>query len=606
MGLLMIDFPGHVLRGNENVGIPRHVIYLDTETHDRPAQEYVAKYMYLAWTCLCRYDVHGNCESEKWQAWQSDEKMWRYIDNSVQKYTAMYLFAHNAFFDLQASGFFKYFARWGWILEFFYEKGLTYILSAGQQNRTIRVLSSTNFYECSLAELGSMIGKAKKGVDFEHTTDKILSAYCRQDAEILKAGMEKWFKFVVEHKLGRFALTKSSQAMHAYRHRFMPQKITFHTHEKAAALERESYFGGRCECFELGDIKEGPFVTLDVNSMYPFCMSIEPVPIRLVDFLSSMSMEKLHDCLYTFCVVARVDLECDKPLFAFRHKEKVIFPVGRFSCVLTTPSLREALQRGYIRKIGESYLYEKDLIFSDYVEYFHKLKQLYTRERRAIERYAVKNMLNSLYGKFAQQKPITEENIEEKFESYFKEEILDLVTGKTETVTKMLNRRVITFGLENDKRCFTAIAAHVTDAARMYLWKLIEPLWPDRILYCDTDSLKLRKSDIELVLAPIANDQLGSLKIESTVDRLQIFAPKSYQADRERVIKGVPKRACQMTPVSYSYLAFLKQNSHLRLRRDHGVLTHEVFKTLKNNYDKGIVTPSGRVMPFELEFPGLA
>jgi hypothetical protein len=200
--------------------------------------------------------------------------------------------------------------------------------------------------------MGKLVGLPKKEVDFESVNETRLSEYCHRDVEILRLGMERYFRFLQDHDLGRFRLSKASQAMAAYRHRFMAHKIYFHQDEQVRRLEREAYFGGRVECFELGKIQDGPFLYLDVNSMYPYVMRETAVPCRLIDYSSGFSREDFQEVLNRFGCVSRVVISTDQPIYPIRRNNKVIFPTGEFETVLCSPALREAVRRGHLLKIG--------------------------------------------------------------------------------------------------------------------------------------------------------------------------------------------------------------------------------------------------------------
>jgi hypothetical protein len=596
----MDDSEHKLLRYNHISGVPRLVMYFDTETKEKQVGKYGVHRMILGWSNFVRYKPNMEIESSVWNEWEHGRDFWAYVHRMIPQKMSLFLFAHNAFFDLQASGFFRWFAQWKWTLTFLYERGMSYILIASHKHRSIKIISSTNYYECSLAQMGNMVGIPKQEVNFSNATKEQLSKYCKNDVRILRAGMEKWMQFCLNHDLGQFSLTKASQAMHAYRHRFMQHKITLHKDKKVAALERRSYYGGRCECFELGEIQNGPFVTYDVNSMYPYVMKTQGMPVRLTDTVENCSLADMKRLISAFCVVADCTVETDKPIYPYKYKGKLIFPVGTFDVTLTTPSIMEALIRGHLKEIRFTAFYDRAFIFKKYVDYFYRLKAQYSTENKPIERYAVKVLLNALYGKWAQKRPIVSEEMETETGDYYREIILDAVTGEKEMVYKLLNKRVVTYGEEDAKNCFTAISAHITDAARIYLWKLIEPLWPGHVIYIDTDSLKVRQSSIGLIKAPMSDRKLGALKIESTCDVLQILAPKSYQSDGKRIFKGIPKSAVQLDKFAYRYTSFLKQHSHLRKNLDYGVLSVDMVKQLSTEYNKGIVNPDGTVRPFQL------
>ncbi|KKK75639.1 hypothetical protein LCGC14_2871710, partial [marine sediment metagenome] len=304
-----MDIPARLLTKNHSSVIPSQVLYFDTETEEERQGVVSVHRMKMAWTCKVEYDSKGEVRSEHWMEWKTGDAMCRQIAAHCYEKTALWIFAHNAFFDLQAGGFFEWFTAHGWELQFVYEAGLTYILVIGKGKRTIKVVSSTNYFKCSLKKLGVMVGLSKLDVHFKNVSKQDLSRYCRRDVEIVRKAIESYFGFIRRHDLGSFSMTIPSQAMRAFRHRFMPEKIWIHSVESAQKLEQAAYFGGRTECFRLGLQKGGPFVTLDVNSMYPAVMASESLPVQLVDVLDHPDVEWLEDALRDHCVVSRCQIE---------------------------------------------------------------------------------------------------------------------------------------------------------------------------------------------------------------------------------------------------------------------------------------------------------
>ena len=123
----------------------------------------------------------------------------------------------------------------------------------------------------------------------------------------------------------------------------------------------------------------------------------------------------------------------------------------------------------------------------------------------------------------------------------------------------------------------------------------------DKVLYVDTDSIKIRQKHKKPLNDYIHQTELGGLKLEKTFKRFYIHTLKDYESDNETVRKGVPKKAKINKDGKYEYISFLKQDSHLRKEVTRYFITREVTKVLKRTYDKGIVTASGKVLPFRLK-----
>jgi hypothetical protein len=596
----MRDYPCRLLRKNHTSHRPTNLLFIDTETKIKKKENEEHHRMDFAWTCYLKQRRGARPDTEVWKYWTDTERLWRYVERLATNKTVLYVFGHNVFFDLQASDFFYYFTRWGWVLDFFYDKGMTYMLFIHKDKKRIKCLSTTNYYPVSLEELGKMLGLPKLEVDFETTPRDELIEYCRRDVEICKATMLHYLDFIDKHDLGRFSGSRASQAMAAYRHRFMKKKIYIHEDEEVQEFERKAYYGGRCECGELGEIKGGPFVSLDINSMYPFVMKTFQYPVKLLDYFEYPDLDQLQNILKKYCVVAHCWLSTDEPAYAVKRFQKIIFPVGDFQAYLCTQGVKYALEQGHLRDVIEMYVYEKASIFVEYVDYFYDLRQQYKKQGNAIMARIAKDFLNSLYGKWAQRQPVIEEETAITFDGYFREETPDLVTGETEIVTKLMNKITIQYGTMPARNSFVAIAAHVTEYARFHLWNIMKGIGFDRVLYCDTDSVKIRKRDLKHVKHKIDQHELGALKLEEEFEYFKIHGPKDYETENTVKVKGVPGHAEKIDESVYKYTAFSRQETHLRRQITRYFIAQPTVKVLKRTYTKGKVLKSGKVVPITL------
>ncbi|GAH16471.1 unnamed protein product, partial [marine sediment metagenome] len=73
-----------------------------------------------------------------------------------------------------------------------------------------------------------------------------------------------------------------------------------------------------------------------------------------------------------------------------------------------------------------------------------------------------------------------------------------------------------------------AISAHVTDYARLYLWKLIQIADIVNCFYCDTDSLIVNEKGYKNLSKFMDKDRLGWLKVEDVSSCVDIRGAKNY------------------------------------------------------------------------------
>lgn len=590
------------LRANHAQTYPQRMLFLDTETRQSVVASNTRHTLDMAWTCYVRMGGPERMRQEDWRYWEDAESLCRYIESRVSNKKALYLFGHNIYFDLQAAGFFRMFPEWGWRLDFSYDQGITYLLIIHKDKASIKIISTTNYFDYPLRELGKIVGLPKLDVEFGVTQRPEMKAYCRRDVEITVAAMRQYLAFNKKHDTGNFRMTKGSQAFTAFRHRFMDARIYYHDEEAVTRLERDAYFGGRTEAFYIGRVSERDVVFLDVNSMYPYVMREKLYPVKLVYYTDNPTPGDYLRHKDTHAMIADVSLSTDEPAYAFRGDAKCLFPVGDFRTCLCTAGLLYAYERHHITSMHRLAVYERAPLFRSYVDYFYPLKAKYKTEGNDVYRELVKKYLNCLYGKLGQritldlkeQIPFTD--ITTRLDNY------DRATGKHWTETIMFGVKITAGELVESRTSLCAIPAHVTEYARYHLWGLIGAIGRDRVYYCDTDSIVTGKTTAQANTHRLDASRLGSLSVDKEGQSLTIYGCKDYQLDDVRKTKGLPKTATRISEHTYQYEQFLSQASHLRRGETDAYITSRVTKRIDTPYDKGHVLPGGAVIPYCFRF----
>ncbi len=594
---------GHKLAPLKGSTIPRIWLFLDTETEETIKENITYHHFHVGWCCLWRRKSDKYADSKEWTWFLSSGGLNGYIQEMGLRYKRIHVVGHNIFFDLQAAGTFAFLTTQGWTLEFYYDQGLTYILKCKRSGCEMILVSSTNWFDQSLKSLGKVLGLEKMEVDFKNVTADKLKEYCKRDVEILVRLFQYYIVFIQDHDFGNMALTKASQAFTAYRHRFTDGSIFIHSEQKTHTLERAAYMGGRTECYFIGQCSDGPFVSLDINSMYPYVMQKFTYPCKLLRTAQSPTIKFIKEVIQSYGVIAKVTLNTPEAAYGVRYNHKTVFPVGNFVTHLCTEGLKYALERGHVTMVHEVAIYEMKDLFTEYVEYLHKLRRKYQREQNPVMELLSKYMLNALYGKFAQLAIINDKEDISGSEDYSREVIFNLITGHNETITRMMNTQITQRVEGEGKNSNVAIAAHITENARLLIWGIIKPVGTRKVLYCDTDSVKIRKKDAHLITWPRSKFKLGALKVEHTSKELYIEGAKNYRTEQGRRIKGIPESAKEILPGVFSYRWFAGQITHLRKNIPVGVRVEDLTRTLKAEYTKGIIAPDGSVTPFYFLLP---
>jgi len=593
----------HVLRDNAGGALPYRILFLDTETEaveTTPDKE--LHRMTLGWSCYARRrNKEDTTFMEDWKEWTDDYSLLEYIEGLCYDKKTLYIVGSNVMFDLQVIGFFDYFQKREWKLTFVYSGGMSFILSIHNGRQRIKCLSSQNFAPYSVKQVGEYIGKPKLDVDFQADSAEKISTYCRRDTEIVRDFMYKYLDFLRQNDCGNFRMTRAAQALGFYRHRFLDHPVEIHTHEKASDLEQDSYYGGMTECFHIGEYSGEDFLYVDVNSMYPFVMRQKQYPIKLVNYVSSGSLEYIKKKIDRYCFTASVKIRTDRPRYPARFNQRTIFPVGEFLATLSTPELKEAIKRGEIKEVYEFAMYRKAPIFRSYIDTVYDLKKKYDQKGKKLWYNLTKVFMNSLYGKFGQNVPVCIEDEEVQTDEVYRVDYFDYDLDEYVIRQQFFNRRQVFQGKQPGRDSFFAIPAHVTAHARMYLWALIDLVGRDNVYYCDTDSLIFPARYKDRLDGFYDQYDLGKVEIEKRADHIEIYGPKDYVFGDDIRRKGIRKDAVEVEPLTFRQKVFPSLYTVIKEGHRVGFPIKTVEKTLKREYTKGEVLDSGKVEPIRLD-----
>jgi hypothetical protein len=526
-------------------------------------------------------------------------EFWTWVESLTRPQTRLYIFAHNWGFDAPVLSTFDMLPSLGWSLGAVVVESPPVILSWRKGNRVIEMLDTLNWWRVSLKSLGESIHAPKLKMPTKRASKKRWDIYCSNDVEVIRLSMLAWWEFLQRYDLGGFARTLAGQAMRTYRHRFMLHPILVDSNATATALARESYHGGRTECFRIGKV-DGPVHVLDVNSMYPSVMKDNLYPTILRLFVRKATREELVRWLSSKAVVAKVDLETTSAQYAVVINHRLCFPVGKFTAVLTTPDLVSALRQGHIRGIREAAVYERQDIFSGFVHEMYQLRQDATDRGDDVSRFMLKILMNSLYGKFAQRGMVWD-----KVDVTPDNQIKTWVEHDWETGQNVSYRQFagIIQRLSREPEAFSshpAIASHVTAFARRLLWNLISIAGARNVFYCDTDSLYVNDLGLSRLASHIDGKSLGKLKLEASHDWVVFHGAKDYQTPVGRKTKGVRANARWETANTVVQDQWTSLVGMLRQGQLSQPQTKTLSKTLSRRYSKGSVGRDGMVSPLRL------
>lgn len=406
--------------------------------------------------------------------------------------------------------------------------------------------------------------------------------YCELDCFVLYKILFKFSNYI----FGLFRVdileypTLSSLAFAIFRSKFLNDSKIPLIHGEIYDFIKESYTGGSVDVYKPRPDSttlfngENKVYRYDVNSLYPYVMKHFPMPTGNPIYFEGDILNVHHDLNNKPFGIFEVDITSPEnikiPLLQIRMKTdkgyRTIAPIGTWSGKYFSDELYNASKYGYRFTVKRGYLFEKGVIFEDYVNFLYDLKK---KSNKETPNYIIsKLLLNSLYGRLGMN-PISENHIivshEKALELYSDmniTNIIDLKNGKELISFFSLPSDKDIDSNTNIKNISVVVSAIVTASARMFMtqFKTDKNL---TIYYSDTDSIDInRELDIKYI-----GKELGQMKLEHIFEDAIFLAPKLYGGITKKYeyvkIKGLKN------PIQFEELKFLlKKETKIEIKQD--------------------------------------
>lgn len=566
----------HWLSRNKTSKRPGAILFIDAEAEiSRPDENREEHTFRLGVGCLAHYTEEEGLQSTEWRRFAEEEDLWGWVEELSTEHKRLLIISHNIDYDARVCRAFWFLPCLGWSPSYCVMAPSCTMFVWEREKHKIEMLDNMNWWQASVEQLGESVGLPKLKVDFDTVTEEDLYVYCKRDVEILVRLWQQWFEFLDTHDLGSFGITAAKQAFNGYRHKFMHEKIGIHNNSACAALSRESYHGGRTECFFVGKAPPGTYYKLDVNALYAAMMAWYPQPCKMVKVVQNVSVDFLDTLLNRYLAIAEVVVEARDPIYVKKISGRNAYPTGSFLTTLTTPELQVALINKEIQGVGQVALFEGADLFSEYVDYFTPLRAQYREQGDLARSRMCKLLRNSLQGKFGQVSHTQEIIGDAPLETVGVRRWLDAESGRTCVDWTFGGKVIRQYNGGEPWDSLPAIPAHVAAYGRVYMWSLINLAGRKHVFYIDTDGLIVDEVGFHNLAGVIDQGKIGWLKVEGTAENLEINAKKDYRFGDLRTLKGIKSDAVQLAPDLFEQwhfttikYAFMEQNlDGVRLRK---------------------------------------
>jgi len=617
----------HILKQPKKVTCPENLLFFDTETKTQYIND---KYRTERLTLDFGYVLAGHYNkgvlaSQRWVRFNTIVDFWTIVKSRLLQNRPLYCFAHNIGFDATIVGLWEHETKLGIDFKIVVDDSPPTFMVCELNGHKIVFIDTLNYWRVPLWKLGETLGLPKLEIDLKTASKKEKNIYCQRDVEIIMKAITTLMDYLRQKDLGTFAFTQAALALKIYKHRFMKHEIFIHDNMNICKMERDSYYGGRVECFYVGKVSNRKIYKLDINSMYPYVM-LNKYPCKLIDYEPLPRLQEVRWRLLKHGAIATVDLDTPNEVFPYLYNKRLCFPLGKYHTTLAGPELERALALNVVTCIHSISWYEMKPLFKDFVMYFWNERLKAKARNDSVSDMFNKILLNSLYGKWAQRgvefMELTPDTLEIFYDligkrmpkRYQKQSNLEIPIEKNGrwfpeglehpvSIKRTVNKLRIKVSLPEHFESFPAISSYCTSYAREYLLKLIKIAGENNYYYCDTDSLFVNNRGFERLLkdGKIDNKRMGALKIEGVESYAVFRSLKDYLFGTQRVTKGIRKDAIQNESGLWEQIQFEGLRSILKRGGKSYVDIKHIEKELTGDYSKGTILPNGRVIP--LVFP---
>lgn len=426
-----------------------------------------------------------------------------------------------------------------------------------------------------------------------------------------------------------FGSTAGQLAVGLLRSHITPRTLCSHNHSDAHSLERQAAFGGRASVWYVGNIGRGdgrenvsedfdgtrherqtagPVHHFDVRSMYAHLLATQRFPVKLLHDRSFIEPRALYDLAGSAGVIAQVTIDVHRPEYPHRRGNKVWYPVGRFTTVLTGPEILEIPNDGEIVSVGCAYSYTMGKPFASFAE--EMLGQRYAARARGDvdhEKFS-KLMANSLPGKLAQRKGHWERKQSRDEPGRWGESFeVNIDTGKIVKTKYILGACWQWNDEPSGAGPYTFAFAYLAAYGRLQMRRIRAVCPPDTIVSQDTDGIWVLNSarDSLTAVRGLVGEEPGQLHIKGSASNARFYSPKNYFADGRWIMAGFHQPDI---PVHGMTIADTHRTSLWSSRTDRPPTTTTTFERsslLKCELDGGTADVFGWVRPCRI-IPGRA
>lgn len=534
----------HYVKHNAVTRVPRSFIYLDTEAYRDGDERREVQTFRLA---VAAHDSkkHGDngWMDRVWTHSTDPTQLWAWIAGRVRAKSRTVLVAHNLAYDLRISDAFTHLPALGY--EFVngrIEDRQAWVLWRNG-DKTLICVDSTAWVAVALGKLGEAIGIPKLDLPDDDDTQEAWFDRCTRDVEILAEVWRRLMAWVEADDLGNWRFSGAGQSWSALRHRFYTHRLFVHADDEVRAAERRAASTGRCEAWQHGKLKRGPYAEWDFTTAYARIGVECSVPVALVGQLRAPTVDKIRKWAPRRAILCDILVTTDVPTLHYRDDDGIRWPIGTFRTTVWENELLLAVDNGAQVTIERAWAYRRQPALEAFCTWI--LDGLEGR-RGTIDpviRIALKHWSRAIVGRMAAQwtrwdvvgrSPLNDVSI---YRCRDGDE--DSAFTMMQLGPQLMRERE----RPENPDASVAVMSWVMAESRVRLWRAMEVAGFEHVLYVDTDSLITNAAGSERLRAL----RPDGLRVKGEWSEIEILGPRQIIPGGILRAAGVPRGAVRVS-----------------------------------------------------------
>lgn len=543
----------------------------------------------------------GRLRKDTLKVYESAPNMWAMLDTFCLPSKRVICFTFDLPTQLRTSGALVHLPALGWHLEtIVLEPGASWALFKDDKRSLMFCdLKTWTPYEWERLYSATL---GKHGVDIAPRVGGDPAATMAFNrAQTIREATMQILDWINRDNLGTFKPTGSGQAYSAYRRGYLHDRILVHDDVPRLMAERASMWAGRTEAWQHGEIRNGPFLELDMRAAYARIAAQCNVPTLAVGQLHRPTVERVLKDTAKHAYLCHVQVDTEIPVVPTSSGTHTFWPVGTFDTWVWTPEL--ALLHKYASKVRimGAYKYRTAPALKDFSSYVLSVIDSPDEAQFGLPVLVMKHWSRTLVGRFGLRYrawvPFSEDGDDDLSMCTF----IDIDDN---TMTDMLcvgKDMLLLADLTESVESVPQIPAWVMSECRCRLWETMVDIGLEKVAYVDTDSIIVATSGNRQFERSVLQRHSDLWAPKGRYVRLHVNGPRNLHVDDSRRMSGLPGNAVQSGPAEYrgEVLRSIRESMrHGQLDMVQSVDRHFDFKSLDIRRKH---LPGGRTEPFRIE-----